>query len=345
MSKDFDYYLDLMRSNVSDLDTSEGGVVDGIFRSVAFALAAVQQDLQGFAAIAFPEDGSGAYLDARAADVGLTRKPGGTALAYVTFAGEYGVKIPIGTVVQTAGGLAFRTLQNGTLAGSGINVPVAAIDVGEKYNVAENEITTMQTATMATVRASSAASGGSDPETDAALLQRLRSYLRQTPASCNTAQYIAWATSVDGVGYAKVIPRPNNTPYAVKLALVDEEMQPVSPEKAAEVAAQIETLREVNVTVTVEPASACEISVSASITPAEGVTAAEVQKALAESMAAYFRELTRTGGSVIYKKIEFLLLSVPGVEDLSSLLVNEDTSNISLGTDEVPVVGTVTITA
>lgn len=343
MSKDFDYYLELMKSNVSDLDTSEGSVVDGIFRSVAYALAAAQQELQGFAEIAFPQDGSGAYLDARAADVGLTRKPGSKATATVTFSGVNGVVVPVNTAVQTVGGLIFRTTEAVTIAFGSADAGVEAENVGADYNVAAGEISTMQTATMATIQSSTAATGGSDAETDAALLQRLQDYLRQTPASCNSAQYLAWATGVEGVGWAKVIPRPNNTPYAVKLALVDEDMQPVTQAKAAEVAAYLDTVREVNVTVTVAPANARTISVSASVTLAEDVTAAGVQAKLAEDLTAYFQELTRTGGSVIYRKIEFLLLSIPGVEDLTSLLVNNDTSNISLAADAVPVVGTVTI--
>ena len=124
MPKDFEYYLDLMKSNVSDLDTSEGSVVDGIFRSVAYALAAAQQDLQGFAEIAFPEDGSGAYLDARAADVGLTRKPGTKATAIVTFAGADGTVIPAGTAVQTAGGLVFKTEADVEISGGAAEAAV-----------------------------------------------------------------------------------------------------------------------------------------------------------------------------------------------------------------------------
>ena len=344
MSKDFDYYLELMKSNVSDLDTSEGSVVDGIFRSVAYALAAAQQDLQGFAEIAFPQDGSGAYLDARAADVGLVRKPGSKATATVTFSASPGVVIPAGTTVQTPGGLVFRTTEEATIADGSADAAVEAENVGADYNVAADEISIMQTATMATITAATAASGGSDAETDAALLQRLQDYLRQTPASCNAAQYLAWATSVPGVGFAKVIPRPGGTLYAVKLALVDEQMQPVtSQETITAVEAYIETVREVNVTVTVAAASARTIPVSAAVT-LDGVTVASVTEKFTSALRAYFREVVKSGGDVIYSKIGYLLLSIPGVVDMTSLLVDGGTSNIPPATDAVPVVGTVTLT-
>lgn len=343
MPKDFDYYLDLMKSNVSDLDTSEGSVVDGIFRSVAYALAAAQQDLQGVAEIAFPADGSGTFLDARAADVGLTRKPGSKATATVTFSGADGVVIPDGTAVQTAGGLIFRTTEAATIASGSADVAVEAENVGAAYNVPAGEISVLQTATMAMILSSTAAAGGADAETDAALLQRLQDYLRQTPASCNAAQYIAWATSVPGVGYTKVIPRPDGTAYAVKLALVDDDLLPVSQAKAEEVAAFIETVREVNVSVSVSPARSKTINVSASITPTSADTVDGIRERFAEELAVYCRSLAKNGGNVIYRKIEFLLLSIPDVQDLSSLTVNNGTTNISLDPDEVPVVGSVTV--
>lgn len=339
MAKDLDYYLELMKNKVSGLDTSEGSVVDGILRAAAYGFAAAQYELQGFAQIAFPEDGSGAYLDARAADVGMERKPGAKATATVTFTGEENTVIPAGTAVQTVDGLIYLTTAEVTIGNDGTaDVTVEAEAVGTIYNVTGGRICVMQTA-LPLIIDGGAASGGADPETDSALLARLQAYLRATPASGNEAQYLDWATSVPGVGFARVIPRPNGDAYAVKLILVDEEMQPVSQTVADAVEAYLETVREVCIETSAIPATAKAVSVTATLTLATGTSLSAVRDQFIAMLTSYFEQLVRTGGNVVANRVSAMLMSIDGVENYAGFSCGPT----SIGTTEVPVVGTITL--
>ena len=56
---------------------------------------------------------------------------------------------------------------------------------------------------------SEAAAGGTDAESDAALLARIRERVQRPPTSGNGYQYRQWAMEIPGVGNAKVVELPS----------------------------------------------------------------------------------------------------------------------------------------
>ncbi|SMB97931.1 Uncharacterized phage protein gp47/JayE [Thermanaeromonas toyohensis ToBE] len=97
--------------------------------------------------------------------------------------------------------------------------------------------------------------------------------------------------------------------------------------------------------VTVEPATAVLINISATLTIAPGYNADSVKSAVVENLKSYIRSLAfADDNDVRYARIGTVILDTPGVLDYSNLLVNGGTSNIAIGPQEVAVLGTVTLT-
>lgn len=328
--------------NVSEMDTSEGSFVDGVLRAAAYELTAASFEQQALLSVLFPDETSGQYIDAHAADFGLVRKDGAKATAEVTFAGTDGTIVPAGTAVQTQGGLVFVTDAETVIESGAATVGVTAVNAGAQYNVAENAIVCLQSRGSVTVASATAATGGTDPETDVALLARLEAYRQEAPASGNAAQYRAWALEISGVGRAKVLERWNGV-GTVKVVLVDADMLPASDALVQAVSGHMEAQREVCVDVTCAAAASVNVSVAATVVTEDGVSASNVQTAFRSLVGDYLRSIALQGSTVVYNKIAHLLLDVPGVVDFSVLTVNGAAENIALAEDAVPVLMEVTV--
>lgn len=89
---------------------------------------------------------------------------------------------------------------------------------------------------------SEAAAGGTDAESDAALLARIRERVQRPPTSGNGYQYRQWAMEIPGVGNAKVVELPGG-PGTVGVTLVDSNDRAPSEEIVEAVEAHIEEER------------------------------------------------------------------------------------------------------
>lgn len=97
--------------------------------------------------------------------------------------------------------------------------------------------------------------------------------------------------------------------------------------------------------VTVEAATAVLINVSATLTIAAGYNADSVKATVTQAITDYIKSLAFTDDNdVRYVRIGNAILDTLGVQDYSDLTVNGGTVNITIGTQEVAVVGTVTLT-
>ncbi|GAW29174.1 hypothetical protein ULO1_17440 [Carboxydocella sp. ULO1] len=97
--------------------------------------------------------------------------------------------------------------------------------------------------------------------------------------------------------------------------------------------------------VTVEPATAVLINVSANLTIASGYNADSVKSAVTENIKAYIKSLAFTSDNdVRYVRIGQAILDTPGVQDYSNLTVNGGTTNVVIGDQEVAILGSVNLT-
>lgn len=97
--------------------------------------------------------------------------------------------------------------------------------------------------------------------------------------------------------------------------------------------------------VTVEPAELALINISATLTISSGYNADSVKSAVQQNITNYIQSLAFTDDNdVRYVRIGQAILDTTGVQDYQNLQVNGGTANITVGAQEVAVVGTVTLT-
>ena len=163
-----------------------------------------------------PTTAEGSFLEAHAAERGLTRlsatKAGGSVTFYRAEDNTDLITIPAGTEVSTYNtGKRFVTLADAQMGSSesSVSVSVKAAQTGADYNVRSGMITVQVTpvAGIGRVNNNAAMTGGTDIESDAQLRERLLQSYRDIPNGTNAAYYKRLAMSVPGVYSAGVVGR------------------------------------------------------------------------------------------------------------------------------------------
>ena len=132
----------------------------------------------------------------------------------------------------------------------------------------------------------------------------------------------------------------------MKVIVASEDKEPLDETIVEQTAQYIESQRPIGASVTVVSAQALAIDVEAACTLEGGVLPSAVQEELSQQITEMFRTMEMgTGAPVRYNWIMAMLLSCSGVVDCSSMTVNDGTANITVTTEQVPVLGTVTVTA
>ena len=324
--------------------TREGSFAANLAAPAALEIWKLYQALSGMVSLFYVDEGSGGYIDLAAANFGVTRKSGVRAEAAMTCSGTAGTVIPAGTAFLTEGGVEFDLISAVTLDASGAGGgTVRAVDVGADGNVSAGSLTRMITTISGLAGwTNGAASGGVDEESDAALCARYYDRLRTPATSGNAYHYRQWALAVPGVGDARVFPLWAGA-GTVKVLLVGPDKGPVDASVVDAAAAYIEEQRPIGAAVAVISAEGLNIDAACTVTLDGSVSAADVQTAFSAALGEYLESVAFTGGAVLYNRIAYLLLSIPGVTDYTALTVNGGTANVALKEDQVPVLGEVTV--
>ncbi|WP_405424299.1 baseplate J/gp47 family protein [Pantoea stewartii] len=177
--------------------TSVASVATGLYQHQAWIVRQI-----------FPDTADTEFLVWHARTRGLYRKAATTASGSAKVTGESGAKAVAGQII-TRGSFSWITTAEVTTGADGTGVvPVRVVTAGAAGNsTAEvsGTFATPPTGFDSTVTVG-LLSGGTDAETDAALLDRLLDVIRRPPAGGNKYDYRRWALSVDGVTAAYVYP-------------------------------------------------------------------------------------------------------------------------------------------
>lgn len=343
----FEVIMARLLSNVpSDVDKSEGSLVYDALAPAALELAQAYVQLDTIIALGFAQTTSGIYLDYRSGEHGITRKTATKATGQVTITGAQGTVVPINALFATAVGLQFSTLAEVTIgAGGAIMANVEAVIAGTSGNVPAGTINTIPISIngVTAVTNNNPTSGGTDEETDAALLARLLNKVREPATSGNIAHYHQWALEVAGIGDARIqsIWNGNGT---VRVIVIDSNKQPASAEIVQGVSDYIEALRPIGATVTVISATGLSINIAADVTLDAEYTLEGVKPVVESGITAYLKGIAFQQDYVSYAKIGSIILDTPGVLDYANLTINTGTGNVPVSDTEVAVLGTVTLT-
>ena len=323
--------------NVTLFDTREGSFARTLISPASYEVWKAYTALEGVPDMIFVNKDSGIYIDKKAADFGITRKPGAKATATITLTGRAGTVVPKGKVFLTLDGLGYTLDAQAVIPSSGsIQGQLTAQDVGEAYNVEAGEIKVQQSPLSGLTSFScEAAAGGVNRETDEQLVERYYDFIRKPATSGNVYQYEQWAESVTGVGQAKIFPlwAGNGT---VKVVISDQDYGVAPPETVEACRVYIESVRPIGATVTVESAEALSLTVSGTVKIDSTTTVDAVKLAFTQAANEYLRSITFQKDEVIYNRLLFLLLDIDGVQDVPTLTVNGGEANIPIGEVQIP---------
>lgn len=331
----------------ADFLTGEGSYFELHTKPVAYVLSEFYHKLDAQIPISFVDETSGIYIDKRAGEFGITRKPGYKATVTLTLTGAQGCFVPAGTRFTTEDGLQFETLSSVTIGMTGsADAAAAAAELGTLYNVPAGRIVkpVQPVSKLDTVTNKQPAEGGMDEETDAALLARLYAHWREPATSSNRYDYEHWAMSVTGIGAARCIEIWDG-PGTVKVIVASMEIKPVDEELVGQVAAYIEEKRAVGAKVTVVSAEGVDIRIAATVQLTEGAQIAAVQQEFEDVVQDYIAQTVFDNPFLSYNRLAFLLMGVPGVRDYTALTLNGGQDNIDLPLGQVPVLQSVEVSA
>ena len=185
---------------------------------------------------------------------------------------------------------------------------------------------------------------GEDEVADEDVRKTYFDYVKNNASDGNVAQYKRWCSEYEGIGNVKVFPiwKGANT---VKVSILSASNGVATPELVDKFQNYLDPGKEgmgngvapIGAVVTVSTATEKTINVTATVTLKEGYTDTSH---LASVLKKYFEEISYEKMNVPYMSVGSALLNADGVDSITNLKLNDDTADITLGAEEIPVLGT-----
>lgn len=247
----------------------------------------------------------------------------------------------------------------GGIIGSGgtLALQVRAQNAGVEGNVAAGAITAPQTPLPGVTFSNEAATeGGTEPETDEALAQRLLEEFAGKGGG-TVRDYKVWARERAGVGGATVIATWAG-PNTVLVIVTDAEGNPTSMETVELLQAELDPVAgqgagkaPVGATVTVETAAVLNVTIAGTLDFEDGYSldgfggTVALEAPIERALTSYV-ETVVSGGEVVRSQVEGRIAVVPGVHDVGDIEINGKAENLPVPTSppKVPRLVTLTLT-
>lgn len=309
----------------------------------------------------FPEWSYGQFLDAHAKSCNMNRRSATAATGTLTVTGAAGTIIPAGSMFSTVAvndepSVDYRVVKTTSIPDGGdVTVDIQCTQTGIVGNTAANTIILVSSRItgITSVTNPNPVTGGTEQEDDESLRQRIMEYDQSQGESFtgSVADYKRWATSVDGVGGATVIPAQDDTGL-VTIILTDANGEPATDQLCEAVYNYIMTPEDpeerrapVNAILNVEPTATMAISIKATVELTEGATLEGVKTAYMARLASYL-PVALDDGEIKYTRLAAALAATAGANDFSNLqfgvktggTVTFGTSNIAITTTQLPTI-------
>lgn len=324
---------DMLSRVTSNVDKREGSVIYDALAPCAYQLAQTYFNLNNFIDLVSGDTAIREYLDRVVADYGLTRKQATKAVRKIVTTRS----VSIGS----RWGLNDTSYVITELISTNI-YKANCEQYGELGNIHTGTLENIDNISGITATLTDIITSGQDTESDDNLRSRFYAYLQRPSTSGNVFNYREWAMQVPGVGDAKVLPLWNGN-GTVKIIVVNSEME-IDTTLEGPVYDYIETVRPIGALVTVDSPNEKTINISANISLDGTALYEKVVTAFTAAVSAYFKDLVFETYIMSYAKIGSILLSIPGIADYDSLLVNGGVSNIEIDDLEMPILGIITLT-
>jgi len=351
----FDFILQRMLDHVpDDLDKREGSIIYDALAPAAAELAQFYIDLDINYNLSFADSAVGDFLSRRTAEFGINRRPATKAIRKGLFIGTGGTpfNVPIGSryAIDELTYIVVAQISTGAFR---LECETAGVVGNQKFGdlLPITSIPGLESAELVDVLVP-----GEDEETDEALRERFFTALNEPAFGGNEADYKLKINGLTGVGATKIYPAwaGGGTVKAVILAsdwgapsttLINEVQTLADPEINSGLGLGFAPIGH---RVTVTGVSNFTVNVETSVTLELGVSIGEVQADVEEVIAAYLAELRKDWANVTQivvrvAQMDARILTVQGIVDVSDTTLNGSTANLLLQSDDIPLLGTVTI--
>lgn len=315
-----------------DLDKREGSILNTLASANSMSLAKAYIDMGDIISLGFIEDTFNTYLDKRVGEFGVYRKEGSKATGEIKVTGKEGTVLENGTSFL-CNDLKFIMLNDVTIGELDDICHVEAEEVGYKYNLSSNSIFTLTEPIngVETLTNETNFKNGVDVESDDDLRARFIKVVNNPSASGNKAHYEEWALEVNGVGRAIVYPLWDGN-GTVKVMIVGNDNKPVDEEIINNCKLHIEENMPIGCQLTVTTPTSLNVNIVASVELKEGYETSEIKEEFETKLNEYLKTVTT---ELVYSKVYGILVNLLGVGDITSLTINNNTSNITIAEDKI----------
>ena len=191
---------------------------------------------------------------------------------------------------------------------------------------------------------------GEDETSDEDIKTAYYNFLNSNATDGNVLQYQRWCDEYGGIGKYKIFPLWDGA-NTVKVSILSTSNDVASPELISEfqnyldpgITGMGDGVAPIGAFVTVSTATEVPINVSATVTLKDGYSSTTPME---QSLQDYFKSLAystptvNTATVVSYFAVASAMLTTEGVASVSNVKVNGSTVDVSIGAEEIPVIGT-----
>jgi len=322
------------------IDLTVGSVLRAVLEATASVALWLQYMVLQVLSMTRLATSTGSDVDSWVGDFGMTRLPAAGASGMVVMTSfnpsAQASTVPTGAIVRTSDGTQSFAVTGGpyvrTQEEASISVPVVATVAGTSGNIQAGLASVLGTAIAGidTVTNPSAFTGGSAAETDAALRTRFISFMNTRAQATEQALGYAISSVQQGLTFAiteNVTAAGTSLPGYVQVVVDDGSG---SPEAALlqSIAAAIDLVRPVGVTVNVSGPVLQAASITVSITSDGSVTSSSLQTLISDALTTYINGLS-VGQILRYSRIAGLCY------DASSAVTNVQDVQLNGGSEDL----------
>lgn len=336
--------IDRVENKYPNLDTREGSIIYNALAPAALELAIMYTELDNVMAESFVNTASREYILLACEQMGIDTSTFEASCG--SHKGEFNVEVPIGSRWSC-------DLYNYTVT--------SYLGVKDGYYTYQMECETPGTAPnnftgdltpithnptgMNYAKLVECVIEGENKTTDEDIKTIYYDRIKNTVSDGNVYQYKKWCDDYDGIGNSKIFPLWNGA-NTVKVSILSASNRIATSELIADFQNYLDPNTEgmgngvapIGAFVTVTTATEVPINITGTLTMKSGYSDTT---AISTALETYFSNLAYEKTQVAYMNIGAIVLGVEGVESISNLKVNGGIADVTLGNEEIPVLGTV----
>lgn len=351
----YDFILQRMLDRIPDnIDKREGSLIFNALAPAAWELAGMYAELDINMNLSFADTASGEYLTRRTAEFGVNRNPATKARRRGVFTGANNnpINVPIGSRygIEDLNYTVLSQINTGVFV---LEAEVPGVIGNQKFGTL---LPLQFVQGLARAELTDVLVPGEDEESDDALRQRYYEIVNDPAFGGNVADYKQKVGAIEGVGGVKVFPvwQGGGT---VKCTIIAADWNEPSSILINEVQTLVDPtvnsgqglgIAPIGHEVTIAGVTGVTVNVSTTVTLESGVTPGQVQQPIEEVISSYLLGLRRGWANdeqivVRVALVDASILTVPGVIDVQGTELNGASANVTMGAEEMPMMGTVTI--